>query len=373
MSFSSSGPGRFFLHLLRLITSAVFLFSGAVKAIDPLGTVYKIEDYLQAFGGFWGGMSVVAFPAALVLITLELIIGLQLIFMIRIRQNTVIAFLFVAIMTPLTLYIAIDNPVTDCGCFGDALKITNWQTFYKNIILLVITLVLVLMRKKFKSFFLPPVELSISLLLLLLVGGVMTYNLMHLPPVDFRPYKVGVNIPEAMKVPEGAATDVYNYSFIYEKEGRKQTFGIDELPDSTWRFVEQKTELVSKGYEPPISGFTILNGEFQDIGPDILAYKGKTYLLVMYDVTKTSQKGIQKMNGFFAARFTQNLHFYGVTASSAQEVEEFKKKNWLTFPVYTADPIFLKTLIRANPGMVVIENGTITDKRNWRDIDKVNY
>ncbi len=372
LPFASTKAGRIILHFLRLVTGGVFLFSGVVKAIDPLGTVYKIGDYLEAFGGVWLQVSVLAYPAAFVLIALELMIGLQLLLMVRFKPNAVMAFVFMLIMTPLTLYIALYNPVTDCGCFGDALTISNWQTFYKNIVLLVVTLILVVSRDKFKSFFLPPVEYAVAGMFLLLIAGFMSYTMMHLPLIDFRPYKVGVNIPEAMQIPEGAPVDEYTYSFVYSKDGVKQTFGIDALPDSTWTFVEQASKLVKQGYIPPITNFTILNADYQDIGPGLLEYPGKTYLLIMHDLKKTSVRGIQKMNEIFASRYSSELRFYGVTASSPEEIEEFKKKNWLTFPVYTADPIFLKTIIRANPGLVVIENGTIVDKRNWRDSDKIN-
>ena len=369
---SGSRPVRVFLHLLRLLTGAVFVFSGFVKAVDPLGTVYKIEDYLHAFDGMWIHLSVLAFPAALVLIALELMVGIQLLLMLRFRTNAAIAFVFMLIMTPLTLYIAVSNPVTDCGCFGDALKISNWHTFLKNIVLLVITFVLFMFRNKFKSFFLPPVEYGLAILFFIFSGAFMTYNLLHLPVLDFRPYRVGVNIPQAMSVPQGAPVDEYRYSFAYKKDGVIQEFGLDALPDSTWTFVEQKSEMINKGYEPPIRDFSILDGDFRDIGPEILSYPGKTYLLILYDVNKASIKGVQKINEYFASRYTQNLRFYGVTASSSQEVDAFKKKHWLTFPVYSADPIFLKTIIRANPGMMVIENGIITGKWSWRDIHKIN-
>jgi hypothetical protein len=369
--FTDTKPGRVVLHLLRLITSFVFIFSGFVKAVDPLGTVYKIEDYLMAFGPAWHSLSVVAFPAALLLIALELMIGIQLLFVVRFRINTLLAMLFMLVMTPLTLYIAIYNPVTDCGCFGDALKVSNWTTFGKNIVLLTITITLVATRSKVKTFFVRPVENAIALVFLLLSGGFMAYNLMHLPIIDFRPYAIGTNIPEAMKIPDGAPVDVYRYSFTYQKNGETKSFSIDELPDSTWRFIEQKSELLKKGYEPPIHSFTILNADYQDIGPDLLEYKGRTYLLVMYDLSKASVKGVEKLNAFYASHSAGKIRFMGVTASPSEEIEKFKKSHWLTFPVYTADPVFLKTMIRANPGLIVLENGTIIDKRNWRDIDQI--
>jgi hypothetical protein len=358
--------------VLRLITSVVFVFSGFVKAVDPLGTVYKIEDYLKAFGDSWTALTVVAFPAALLLIAVELMIGIQLLMMIRFRISALLSLLFMLIMTPLTLYIALENPVTDCGCFGDALKISNWQTFGKNGVLLIITLLLVVYRSKFKTFFVRKMENTLAIVFLLASFGFMTFNLMHLPLLDFRPYKIGVNIPEAMQIPKGAPVDEYSYRFTYKKDGEVKEFGLDALPDSTWTFVEQHSELIKKGYEPPIHNFTILNANYEDVGPELLTYPGKTYLMIMYDVTKASTKGVSELNAFYAAQSVNKIRFVGVTASSAADVEVFKKKNWLTFPIYTADPVFLKTMIRANPGLMVIENGTIIDKRHWRDIKKIH-
>jgi len=370
--FTDTKPGRVVLHVLRLLASGVFVFSGFVKAVDPLGTVYKIEDYLKAFGDSWTALTVVAFPAALLLIAVELMIGIQLLMMIRFRISALLSLLFMLVMTPLTLYIALENPVTDCGCFGDALKISNWQTFGKNGVLLIITLLLVVYRSKFKTFFVRKMENTLAIVFLLASVGFMTFNLMHLPILDFRPYKIGVNIPEAMQIPPGSPIDEYSYRFTYKKDGEVKEFGLDALPDSTWTFVEQHSELIKKGYEPPIHNFTILNANYEDVGPELLTYPGKTYLMIMYDVTKASTKGVSELNAFYAAQSVNKIRFVGVTASSAADVEVFKKKHWLTFPIYTADPVFLKTMIRANPGLMVIENGTIIDKRNWRDIKKIH-
>lgn len=369
LPFTSTRAGRITLHLLRLLAGSVFVFSGFVKAVDPLGTVYKISDYLDAFGGFGPQLTVLAYPAAFVLIVFELMVGVQLMLMLRFRISTLLALGFMVLMTGLTLYIAIYNPVTDCGCFGDALKISNWQTFSKNIVLLIIAVLLVVWRDKFKPFFLKPVEYCIGGVFLGAVIAFMVYNLLHLPVLDFRPYKVGVNIPEAMAIPAGAPADEYNYSFVYQKEGVKQTFSLDALPDSSWTFVEQNSELVRKGYEAPIASFTILNAAYQDVGQELLEYRGRTYLVVMYDVTKTPVRGIKKIVDSLSARTDGRI--LGVTASNATELEAFKSTNGVDFPVYTADPVFLKTMIRANPGVMVIENGTITDKRNWRDCDKI--
>lgn len=355
------------LHADRLLISLLFIFSGFVKAVDPLGTVYKIQDYLTAFGGVFGSLTVVAYPVAFLLILLELMIGLDLLFQVHVRISSLLAFLFMLVMTPLTLYIALYNPVTDCGCFGDALKITNWQTFFKNVIFLVLTLSLFLFSKKFKQFYLVHVEWIFFFLLL--AGGLafMLHNLYHLPMLDFRPYKVGVNIPDAMKIPDDAPSDVYESSFVYEKNGVRESFTYENLPDSTWTFVDQKTKLISRGFIPPIHDFSVMNAVFEDITDRILSSPGNTYLFILYDLDQASEKGIAEMIGFYNKAKDKPVRFYVLTASNSSVIHEFKEKYKLNIPFYKTDPITLKTMIRSNPGLILIEKGTVKGKWHWRD------
>ena len=362
------GTQKVFLHAIRLLIGLVFVFSGFVKAVDPLGTVYKIEDYFVAFGGVLVNLTVIAYPVAFLLIALEFLIGLNLIFQVRLKLSVLVAFLFMLLMTPLTLYIAIYNPVTDCGCFGDALKITNWQTFNKNVLFFILTLILIIFRKQFQKIFLPQIERVLVSLFMVIIFGFMLYNLTHLPLLDFRPYQVGVNIPEAMSIPEGAPTDVYEYNFIYEKDSSKQSFSLDQLPDSSWTFVSQESKLVVEGYKPPVHDFQILNSEFEDVTDMILSYKGKTYLLIVYDVHKASEKGMRKFNEFISKITDPSIRIYALTASSTEDTQEFKQKHGLSFPFYKVDPITLKTMIRANPGVMQLENGTIKAKWNSREL-----
>ncbi|MDD4199577.1 MAG: DoxX family protein [Paludibacter sp.] len=356
------------LHANRLLIGLVFIFSGFVKAVDPLGTVYKIEDYLTAFDGIWAGLTFLAFPAAFLLIAIELLIGLNLVFQVKFKFSSWLAFVFMLIMTPLTLYIALYNPVTDCGCFGDALKISNWMTFYKNVFFFILTLLLLIYQKKINKIFLPKVECGFVIVFVVASFGFMVYNLTHLPVLDFRPYKIGVNIPDAMKVPDDAPADVYEYNFVYEKEGVKKIFSIDDLPDSSWTFVSQETKLVSEGYKPPIHDLVILTAEFEDVTHEVLCYEGTTYLIVMYDLQKTSENGIEKVKAFVANKLKEHpeVKVYALTASSTHDIQEFKTKYGLTFPFYKTDPITLKTMIRANPGMMKIVDGTVRGKWNGK-------
>lgn len=370
---SSPGFGNltgFLLHINRLLLGAVFIFSGFVKAVDPLGTVYKIEDYLHAFGGFFNMLIPLAYPAAVILISIELLIGLSLLFQVRIKLFSWIALLFMLVMTPLTLYIAIHNPVTDCGCFGDAVRISNKQTFYKNIILLSLTLILLIYQKKINRFSSPKIEWGFVCFFIVLASGLMAYNLSYLPILDFRPYKIGVNIPESMKVPANAPKDVYESSFIYEKDGIIKTFSLEALPDSTWTFIRQETKLISEGYKPPIHDLVILTAEFEDVTKEVLEYKGTSYLIIMYDLDKTSATGLKNIKNFTENQNIKNpeAKIYALTASSSEKIQQVKQTYGLTFPFYKADPITLKTMIRANPGVIKTLNGTIQEKWNGKQI-----
>ena len=355
------------LHANRLLIGLVFVFSGFVKAVDPLGTVYKIEDYLMAFGGFWGGLTFMAFPAALLLIALELLIGLNLVFQVKFKWSSWLAFVFMLVMTPLTLYIAIYNPVTDCGCFGDALKISNWMTFSKNIVFFALTIILLIFHKQFKTLFLSRVETGFITVFLVLSFGFMVYNLMHLPIMDFRPYKIGVNIPDAMKIPHDAPVDVYEYNFVYKKNGERKTFSLTDLPDDSWKFVSQETKLISEGYKPPIHDLMILTADFEDVTDEVVCHEGTTYLIIMYDLDKASEKGIEKVKAFIETKQKDlEVKVYALTASSSDDIKEFKNKHELSFPFYKTDPITLKTMIRANPGVMKLVDGTVKGKWNFR-------
>lgn len=363
--------GNFFLQFGRLLFGAVFVFSGFVKAIDPLGSTYKIEDYLRTFGGFFESMADYAFPLAIVLSTIELLIGLNLIFNVHLKLTTLLALIFMGVMTPLTLYIAIKNPVTDCGCFGEALVISNWASFFKNLVLIGIIILMEVFHTKFRPFLSLKVQ-HIGAVAFIALGVLLSvYSYRHLPMIDFLPYKIGVNIPQAMAVPENAPSDEFKTTFIYEKDGVQKEFTLDNYPkgDSSWVFVDQKTELISKGYKAPIHDFSIMNAQFDDITQQVLNFPGETYLFIMYDLNETSVRGAKKAEMIYQKYSKTGVKFYALTGSSDADVQKFKDKTDVTFPFWKTDPTVLKTMIRANPGLIKLKKGTITGKWNWRDFE----
>lgn len=360
------------LAVLRLVFGAVFVFSGFVKAIDPLGSTYKIEDYLTAFGGFFTYFLPLAFPVAILLSSIELLIGLNMVFKIRYRLTTFIALLFMIVMTGLTLYIAIADPVSDCGCFGDAVIISNTATFVKNLFLLAIIITLFATRKNSYPFFTPAVDWAICFLFFLVGVGLSIHSYRYLPMIDFRPYKVGVNLAEAMYIPPGQG-DKYETFLIYEKEGVKKEFTLQNYPanDSTWTFVDQKSVLIEKGYEPPIHDFAIIDPEYmEDITEEVVQASGYTYLLIAYDISKASEEGLIEAQKIYNNAILSGKKFYALSASSDEELENIRLKLNLSFPFYQTDPTTLKTIIRSNPGLLLLKDGTIEAKWAWRKFEK---
>ncbi|MCQ2342960.1 MAG: DoxX family protein [Paludibacteraceae bacterium] len=365
---------KHFKHILgavaRTLLALTFLFSGIVKAVDPLGTTYKIEDYLKAFGGFFTDLLPLAEPAAIALITVEFVLGLCLLLNVKTQWTAWISLAFYLVMTPLTLYIALNNPVSDCGCFGDALILTNWQTFYKNVVLLALVIILLACKKEIRATWMPWMEGVWIGIAAAAVGGFMAYNLLHLPVWDFRPYKIGNNLPALMEYPDDAEPDQYDITFVYAKDGVEQEFTIDNYPkgDSAWTFVRQNSVLVKKGYEPPIHDLEILDEDYNDITYDLLENELPVTLVVMYDLSKANRHQVARLNGLYEQVYTQSGVFYAVTGSSTQDIEQFKIENNVVYPVATCDPVTLKTIVRANPGVIEIQNGIVINKYNLRNL-----
>ena len=357
--------------IARTLLALTFLFSGFVKAVDPLGTVYKIQDYLhEGFGGVFQWAIPAAGVAAVCLITLEWLLGIAMLLNVRTQWTSWITLLFYCIMTPLTLYIAIANPVSDCGCFGDALVITNWQTFWKNIILLLLSICFVICRKAIPELFSWWMEIIIALAALGSVAGIMGYSYTHLPQIDFRPYKVGNHIPTLMEIPDDAEVDQYEITLIYAKDGKEQTFTLENYPkgDPEWTFVDQKSVLIKKGYVPPIHDFEIETLEGDYITQVILESEEPVTLVVMYDLSKTDTTQLEKL----MYMIHEYPRVYFLTASGEEEIFAFAEElGWDQETTYSTfcftDPITLKTIVRANPGVIVVQNGTIIDKYNLKN------
>jgi hypothetical protein len=365
---------KFLVGLSHIVVGATFLFSGFVKSVDPLGFSYKIEDYLIELG--LTGFFPLALPVAVIMVTAESCLGLFMLFGIYRKWTARMILLFMVFFTPLTLWIAIANPVEDCGCFGDAFIISNWQTFFKNLVLLAGTILLTVKWRQITPLFLKKTKPYAAASLLLLGVLFSLYNVYRLPVLDFRPYKIGANIPRQMAV-DPAKADVMETVFIYSKEGIKKEFTEEDYPwnDSTWTFVEMKTKLLKKGEKPAIEDFAVealyydVTAGGWDIGGDItdsiLSDSSYTFLMVAYSLEKMSLRHLERFREVYRYAGEKGYSFYLLTASSTDTIGEWEQNHRTGFRFCHADERVLKTMIRANPGLMLLKEGTVI--RKWDD------
>lgn len=355
-------------NVCRFLLAVTFIFSGFVKAVDPLGFQYKIQDYLAAFGLASMLPSFLPLLLAIVLAAIEFSVGIFFFFGIRKSTSTILALLLMIVMTPLTLYLAIANPVSDCGCFGDAWVLTNWETFGKNVVLLIAAVSVFRWKAFILRFITRKTEWVASLYTILFVFALSFYCLMHLPILDFRPYKVGKNILEGMTIPDGAKPNVYESIFTLEKNGQKKEFTLENYPDSTWKFIETRTVLKEKGYEPLIHDFSLTEQSTgEDITENVLTDMNYTFLLVAHRIEEADDSNIDLINEVYDYSVEHGYGFYCLTSSPDEQIEQWRDKTGAEYPFCLVDDITLKTIIRSNPGLMLIKNGTILNK--WGDAD----
>ena len=345
---------------------ATFVFSGFVKAVDPLGTYYKIQDYLTAFGMQQLLPDIVPLLMSVLLAVLEFAVGMHLLLGIKRRLTTRLALLIMLMMTPLTFYLALTNPISDCGCFGDALVLTNWQTFGKNVVLLTCAIVVFITPWNMVRFLTKKMEWTLSNYSVVFALVLAGYCLATLPIIDFRPYKIGNNIREGMEIPEGAKPTVFDTRFIMEKDGVKQTFTVDNYPDSTWTFVSAETVVVEKGYEPPIHDFVMESLETgEDITDEMLDDPGYTFLLVMHRTEEADEGYIDLINELYEYCQENGYKFHALSSSSSEAIELWRDRTGAEYPFCIMDDITLKTMVRSNPGLMLIKEGVVLNK--WAD------
>ena len=365
---------RLVKNLCRIIVGIVFIYSGFVKGIDPLGSDYKFTDYFNAFGMGWMNATTLFFSFALSLA--EFLIGISLLFNLWVSRMAWGSLLFMAFFTPLTLVLALTNPVSDCGCFGDAMILTNWQTFWKNIILLLLAIMIFVYRKEYKSSL--PLMGQFSFLTLAGAGMLCLsiYCYRHLPVLDFRPYAVGKNITESMRLPEGAEPDQYEVTLKYKNKqtGEIRSFTEENYPwqdTLNWEYESSSERLVKKGYITPIHDLVIEHPTLGNITEEILEDDNYTILAVAYNLNQSDTQYQPAINRLAEYAREKGIRFYGLTSSSERDIEAYKKRNHVPYEFCTADEIQLKTMIRSNPGVIILREGTILDKWAGKDVPDV--
>ena len=362
------------VNICRLLLAITFIFSGFVKAIDPLGSQYKIGDYLTALGMAGKIPEWVQLILSISLSGAEFTLGILLLLAIRRRLVSKLAFVLMLGMTLITLWLTISNPIQDCGCFGDAIHLTNSQTFIKNLVLLVASIVVMRLPLYQVRFISKTNQWIATYFTMIFIVIVSLLSLYHLPLFDFRPYYIGQNILKGMQIPKGAKQTKYKTTFICTKNGVQKEFNENNYPynDSTWIFVDTKQEVIEKGYEPPIHDFSITDEKTgEDLTEQILNKDGYTFLLVSPMLEVAQDRNFGDIEGIYEYAKENGYAFYGLTASTDKGIKHWRDITGAEYPFYVTDGTTLKTMIRSNPGLLLLYKGTIINKWNHNDIPKV--
>ena len=360
---------EFMMQVLRFSYGSFLIFSGSVKILDPLGFSYKLQEYFEVFGLEW--LNDFTLILSVFICALEIMIGVLLIYGLYVKKILQINLLLMIGFTFLTFYSAYFNAVTDCGCFGDFMKLDPWFSFQKDLVFLVVSVVLLFYHQTIKPFFSVEFIYRSLLFVIFIICFIPLYGLSHLPIVDFRAYNVGSNITEKRILPEDAAQDQYEDVWYYEIDGVVKEFATSDNP---WqiegaKFIDRETKLIFKGDEPLIKDFDIVDDENQlDLTDSILSLN-KVLLLISYDIEKTNRQAHHLINKNISTNLKNtNIPIYGLSSSSQKDIEKSLSKEVLDFPYFSADQTTLKTIIRSNPGLVMLEKGVVTNKWHWRDI-----
>lgn len=356
------------VNACRFLLGATFVFSGFVKAIDPIGTQYKLQDYISAVG--MGGIvpDIVTLLASVALSALEFSLGVFVLFAIRRHLVSKILVAFMAVMTLITVWVALFNPVKDCGCFGEALRLTNVQTLLKNIVLLAASVVVAwrpLRMYRFLSRSTQWIAINYTILFVLLLSAHCLY---HLPLIDFRPYHIGMNIKKGMEIPAGAPQPEFETTFILQKNGVKKEFTLDNYPDSSWQFVDSKTVQTKEGYVPPIHDFSIQKADGDDITDSVLTAKGYIFLLVSPHLEQADDSNFGDIDLLYEYCQERKIPFYCLTASTKKDIDHWADITGAEYPFCFTDETALKTIIRSNPGLLLLKDGTIIRKWSHNDL-----
>ena len=343
----------------RFAVAGLFIFSGLIKLNDPVGTAIKLEEYFQVFSQDFAPFFEIFIPAALFLSVflsvLEVVLGISLILAHRMKITSLILIAMIVFFTALTFYSAFTGKVTDCGCFGDAIKLSPWESFYKDVILLVLILIVTLNNQTFKPFISSGrqnIIISISTLLSTFIALIAIW---YLPFIDFRSYKVGNNIIEQMQPEEPA-----KYAYVMTKDGQEFTF--EKYPtDPSYEFKEAYI-LNQEKVTPKITDFEVWNddGEFTD---EILT--DSKLIFIFHDVSKAKEKSLNKMMNLAKVSGAET---WILTSSTYKDFEIYRHKHQLALPYFFADATVLKAMIRSNPGIMTLRDGVVTGKWHFNSV-----
>lgn len=366
---------RLLTWICRIPVGLLFIFSGLIKANDPMGFGFKLEEYFVVFGTEW--LSPFAVGLSIFICALEIVLGVAVLLGARIKAAAWGLLLLILFFTWLTFYSAWFNKVTDCGCFGDAIKLTPWQSFTKDLILLALIIPIFIFRRRIRPVLPQSGGTAVLALTSVLSVGLGLYTYFYLPVIDFLPYKTGNHLPSLMAMPEGAEPDVYKVVYTLKNKESGELREMDDKEylaskiweDPQWEYVEASDPiLVKKGYTPPIHDLSITNADGATFTDELLGNPFYSLVIVMYDLDKTEREAQPALNAIVKKAQTYNIRSIGLTAASAQATDAFISSTGALYEFFYCDATPLKSMVRSNPGLMLLKDGTVIDKWSYREL-----
>ena len=363
---------KYLVAFSRIFVGVLFIFSGFIKLNDPLGFSFKLEEYFSEGVLNLPFLVPYALAIALFVVIFEVLLGVMLLLGFRIKFTLWSLLLMIISFTFLTFYSAYFNKVTDCGCFGDAVNLTPWGSFTKDIVLLVFIIILFMGKRFVKPIFGSNTKRIITAVSLVVCILFANHVLRHLPVIDFRPYKIGANIREGMVIPEDAQKPVFEYAWKFNIDGAEKVIVTQgDYPSVEGEFIDVETTEIEKGYEPPIHDFTI-EQDGVDYAPELLK-EPKLVMIISFDLKKSNYKAYPKVGDMIIKAKNNGYKVIGMSASGPEQTDALVKKFNLDTSFYFTDETALKTIVRSNPGVLVVEDGTITQKVHFNDLNALNF
>ncbi|TAI49502.1 BT_3928 family protein [Flagellimonas allohymeniacidonis] len=363
---------RYLVLISRIIVGVLFIISGLIKLNDPVGFSFKLEEYFSQGVLDLPFLMPFTLTISIIVVIVEVVLGIFLLIGFRPKFTVWSLLLMIVFFTFLTFYSAYFNKVTDCGCFGDAIKLTPWESFTKDVILLALILILFVGKSYIKPLFSSKINWILAGVSIIACGLFANHVLNHLPSVDFRPYKIGANIPDGMIVPDDAPKPIYEYAWRFKVDGSDKVVVTNgEYPTVDGEFVDVETTEIQEGYEPPIHDFTIeQNGV--DLSSEILEEE-KLVMVIAYDLAKSNYDFFEALAATANVASAKGYKVIGMSASSEDLKQGIVQKYNLGFDFYFTDETTLKTIVRSNPAVLVLEKGTIQQKVHYNDLDELEF
>ncbi|WP_346881439.1 BT_3928 family protein [uncultured Algibacter sp.] len=359
---------KILVNISRLLVGGLFIFSGLIKLNDPIGFSYKLQEYFSADVLNIPFLEPYALIISVFVVVFEVVLGVFLLIGYKPKFTVWSLLVMIVFFTFLTFYAAYFEKVKDCGCFGDFLKLDPWESFWKDIILLVLVIIVFIGVKYIKPLF---NKFTTTIIALIGFLGSLWFGyhvLMHLPTWDFRAYKIEANIREGMSVPEDAAKPIQEFTWVFKVNGKEEEYKTDgSYPEVDGEFLRVDTKVLQEGYQPPVYDFSI-EGDDNDLTEQFLA-EDNLIVIVSYSLEKTEKAGAEKLKRFAEKANKNGYKVIGLTASGKEAKQEVNDMYNLNFDWYLCDEKALKTVVRSNPGILELDNGTVKQKMHWNDIE----